>query len=424
MNKRRAVITGYGLITPLGKDAIETFDKASKGISGIDYIKSFDTTGLPCTIGGEVKNEWISDLENSRFSKYASRGCLLLLRAVQEAYEQAGLKEITNTSQIGISIGCHGDNPKVKDMVFVHKFYDGKGNWDYHKLQKAGGYSFLNFMKRKPDIVTSIIAHKFDCKGLNIVTVSACSAGAQAIGEAYKAVIDGRCKVMITGGAESIIDFFGYLGFTLLKALAERYSSPQGASRPFDRKRSGFVMSEGAGVLILEDYEHATTRGAKIYGEVLGYGSSTDAYRITDMHPQGLGAVIAMKKAIADAGLTTNDIDYINAHGTSTIQNDITETLAIKQVFGERAREIPISSNKSMLGHTIAGAGAIEAVLTIMGMNNSIILATINYEFPDPKCDLYYVPNKAIMKEHKIALSNSFGFGGQNACLCLGKFLS
>lgn len=423
MKKKRVLITGYGLITPLGQNADETFKNASEGKSGIDYIKSFETKNLPCNIGGEVKDDWLSDLDTARFGKYSSRGCLLFLKALQEAYSLAQLDKVTDRYQVGVSIGSHGDNPNVKDMAFLHRFYDGKGQWDFDGLSKTGGYSFLNFMKRKPDIVSSIVAHKFDCRGTNLITVSACAAGAQAIGEAYKAILDSKCKVMITGGAESVIDFFGFLGFISLKALAEKYNTPQSASRPFDRKRNGFVMSEGAGALIIEDYQHAIDRKAHIFGEILGYGSSSDAYRITDMHPQGAGAVIAMKKAISDAGLNINQIEYINAHGTSTLQNDMTETLAIKQVFGQRAKEIPISSNKSMLGHTIAAAGAIEAILTIMGINKSIILPTINYEFPDPKCDLYYVPNDAIFKEHNIALSNSFGFGGQNACLCIGKFI-
>jgi 3-oxoacyl-[acyl-carrier-protein] synthase II len=227
---------------------------------------------------------------------------------------------------------------------------------------------------------------------------------------------------MIAGGCEATIDFSGMSGFILLKALAEKYTEPQKASRPFDRKRNGFVMSEGAGAVVLEELEHARSRGATVFGELLGYGASADAYRITDTHPKGLGAVIAMKGALEDASLTPDDVDYINAHGTSTMQNDLTETRAVKEVFGERAREIPMSSNKSMLGHTIAAAGAIECILTLVGINRSIILPTINHESRDPKCNLDYVPNEAREKEHKVALSNSFGFGGQNACLCIGKF--
>jgi len=233
---------------------------------------------------------------------------------------------------------------------------------------------------------------------------------------------DGRCDVMIAGGCEATIDFSGMVGFILLKALCEKYTEPARASRPFDRKRNGFVMSEGAGAVILEEMNHALSRGATIYGEILGYGSSADAYRITDTHPKGLGAIIAMKTAVEDAGLTPDDIEYINAHGTSTIQNDLTETRAIKEVFGERARKIPVSSIKSQIGHTIAAAGAIECILTLMGINRAIILPTINYEYPDPKCDLDYVPNEARRVSHRFALSNSFGFGGQNACLCIGKW--
>jgi 3-oxoacyl-[acyl-carrier-protein] synthase II len=249
--------------------------------------------------------------------------------------------------------------------------------------------------------------------------VSACAAGAQAIGEAARTIREGKAEAMIAGGCEATLDFMGLVGFTLIKALAERYRSPQQASRPFDRKRSGFVMSEGAGAVVLEALEHARARGAPILGELLGYGDSADAYRITDTHPRGEGAVLAMQGALEDAGLSPADIEYINAHGTSTQQNDAIETLAIREVFGPRAKTIPVSSNKSMLGHTIAAAGAIECILTLVGMQRSTILPTINYEFPDPKCDLDYVPNAARQQRHRVALSNSFGFGGQNACLCI-----
>jgi 3-oxoacyl-[acyl-carrier-protein] synthase II len=227
---------------------------------------------------------------------------------------------------------------------------------------------------------------------------------------------------MIAGGCEAALNFTGFVGFVLIRALSEKYSSPQKASRPFDRKRNGFVMSEGAGAVVLEELEHARSRGVPILGELLGYGASADAYRITDTHPRGEGAVIAIKSAIKDAVLGPEDIDYINAHGTSTSQNDMAETRAIKEVFGQRANDIPVSSNKSLLGHTIAAAGAIESILTLVGINRSILLPTINYEFRDPKCNLDYVPNEARQKEHRTAISNSFGFGGQNACLCIGKF--
>ena len=227
---------------------------------------------------------------------------------------------------------------------------------------------------------------------------------------------------MIAGGAEATLDFMGMSGFILLKALSEKYETPQRASRPFDRKRNGFVMSEGAGAVVIEELDHARSRGATILGEIRGYASSADAYRITDTHPKGLGAVIAMKGALDDATLTPDDVDYINAHGTSTTQNDLTETRAVKEVFGDRAARIPISSNKSMLGHTIAAAGAIECILSLMGINRSVLLPTINHEFRDPKCNLDYVPNEAREYRHNVVISNSFGFGGQNACLCINGF--
>jgi 3-oxoacyl-[acyl-carrier-protein] synthase II len=425
MPERRVVVTGYGMITPIGKDADETFEKTSRGLSGIDFIKSFDTRGLPCGIGGEVDDRWIDELQDGRaqrLNKFSSRGLRLMMIATSEAARRAGLDGLTNRERIGVSLGSHGDNPSVEDIRHLHRFYDGHGTWDMKGMMETGGYSFLNFFRRKPDAATSLLSMHYNCKGPNLSFVSACSAGAQAVGEAYRLIREGTSDVMVAGGCEATLNFTGFIGFVLIKALVEKYTSPEKASRPFDRKRNGFVMSEGAGCLILEDLAHARARGAGIYGEILGYGDSADAYRITDTHPKGDGAILAMKAALGDAGLSIHDIDYINAHGTSTVQNDLTETRAIKAVFGDRAGLVPVSSNKSMLGHTIAAAGAIECILTLIGMERSIMLPTINHEYPDPKCDLDYVPNEARSKDHSRALSNSFGFGGQNACLCIGTF--
>jgi 3-oxoacyl-[acyl-carrier-protein] synthase II len=419
------VVTGQGMITPLGRNTEETFDKASRGLSGLDYITSFDTRGLPCRIGGQVKDAWLDDVLDppaQRFYKFSSRGLKLMRIAALEATGQARLGEITNRDRVGVAFGFHGDSPAVEDIIFLHRFYDGKGAWDVKGLTRRGGYSPLNFLRRKPDVSTAILSILGLCRGPSLSVVSACAAGAQAIGEASGLIRDGRADVMIAGGSEAPLNLLGFVGFVLIRALAERYPAPEKASRPFDRKRNGFVMSEGAGVVVLEELGHARARGAPILGEILGYGASADAYRITDVHPKGLGAVLAMEGALEDAGLEPREVDYINAHGTSTIQNDIAETVAIKQVFGDRAKEVPVSSNKSMLGHAIAAAGAIECILTLIGMSRSLLLPTINYEWPDPKCDLDYVPNEARSKEHRVALSNSFGFGGQNACLCLGRF--
>jgi 3-oxoacyl-[acyl-carrier-protein] synthase II len=424
-SQRRVVVTGYGMLTASGKNTAQTFENCSRGLSGIDYIKSFDTTGLPCQIAGEVNNDWVREFEDStdqKLRKFSSRGLRLMRIAVSEAAQQAGLDEIKSRENIGVSLGSHGDNPAVEDLKSIHKFYDGEGNWDMKNLLKVGGYPFLHFFRRKPDAAASILSTTFDCKGPVLSIVSACAAGSQAIGEAAQLIKDSKCDVMIAGGCEATVDFTGMIGFILLKALCEKYTEPQKASRPFDRRRSGFVMSEGAGALVLEELDHAQARGAHILGEIKGYGSSADAYRITDTHPKGTGAVIAMKAAMDDAAISPDQVDYINAHGTSTTQNDLTETRAIKEVFGERAKEIPVSSNKSMLGHAIAAAGPIECILSMMGINSSTILPTINHESRDPKCNLDYVPNEARQKEHNIVISNSFGFGGQNACLCIGRF--
>jgi len=423
-NRKRVVVTGYGMITPIGKNSQETFENAKNGVSGIDFLSSFETQGLPCRIGGQVDDSWLNAFPAQGLQgieKCNSRGLKLMISAVSEAVESARLNSIENRDRIGVSLGYHGENPSVEDMLTLYR-YSGKDVWDIRGLTANGVYSFFNFFRRKPDVATSILSILFNCRGSNITTVSACAAGAQAIGEALGIIREGRADVMIAGGCESNLNFSGFIGFVLIRALSERYSSPEKASRPFDRKRNGFVMSEGAGSLVLESLDHALERNAPILAEVLGYGSSADAFRITDIHPKGDGAVFAMQGALADAGLAPEDIDYINAHGTSTLQNDQIETLAIKRIWGERSKKIAVSSNKSMIGHTIAAAGAIEAGLTIMGLNASVLLPTINYEFPDPKCDLDYIPNLAREQVHEIALSNSFGFGGQNACLCFGKF--
>jgi 3-oxoacyl-[acyl-carrier-protein] synthase II len=420
--RRRVVITGYGMVTPLGRNTKETFQKACQGESGIDYIRSFDTSGLPCRIGGEVDDSCL-EINAGKLEKFASRGLKLMMVAAREAVEQSRLDEIPNREQVGVSLGSHGDNPPMEEVMFLHRFYDGNGKWDIQSLLREGGYSYLQFFRRKPDVAAAMLSAAFDCRGSNLSIVSACAAGAQAIGEAFHLIRAGGAVAMIAGGCEATLDFVGLAGFVLIKALAERYAAPQKASRPFDRRRCGFVLSEGAGALVLEELQHARSRGAPILGEILGYGDSADAYRITDTHPKGEGAILAMERALDDGSLAPADVDYINAHGTSTLQNDAVETLAIKEVFGQRSKTIPVSSNKSMFGHTIAAAGAIECILTLVGIQRSIILPTINYEFPDPKCDLDYVPNVARHHEHRMALSNSFGFGGQNGCLCVGKFV-
>jgi 3-oxoacyl-[acyl-carrier-protein] synthase II len=424
-DKRRVAITGYGMVTPLGMDSGETFEQAALGRSGIDFLKNFDPAGLPCQIGGEVDSGRLEEAEarlpRSKVQRYLSRGARFMRVAAGEALGMAGLEGAPELAGAGLSLGSHGENSPVKDIAGLHRFFDGQ-RWDVAALAGDGGYPFRNFFLRKSDVATAALSMLFGLEGPNISICSACSAGPQAIGEAYYMIKEGRADLMLAGGCESTMNFVGFVGFVLITALSEKYDTPQSASRPFDRKRNGFVMSEGAGAVVLEELGHARRRGAPILGELLGYGSSADAYRITDTHPKGLGAIFAMRAALEDAGLGPGGIDYISAHGTSTQMNDLAETRAIKEVFGERAKDIPVSSVKSMLGHTIAAAGAIEMILALMGINRSVLLPTINYETRDPKCDLDYVPNEARKEEHRTAISNSFGFGGQNACLVVGKF--
>jgi 3-oxoacyl-[acyl-carrier-protein] synthase II len=418
------VVTGFGMITPLGRTTEETFQNCARGMSGIGPITSFDVRGLPCQVGGAVRNEWLrasDDILDKRSERLSSRALRLMVIAARDAAAQARLEAIPQRERIGVSLGTFGETPAVEDVVLLHRFYDSHKGWDLEGLMRQGGAALFHFFRRKPDVASAILALVFNCRGYNLATASTCAAGAQAIGEAYRIIRAGKCDVMIAGGCDATLNFTGFIGFILLKALAERYATPQSASRPFDRKRTGFVMAEGAAALILEEFEHARRRDAPILGEILGYGASSDAYRITDTHPQGEGAVMAMRSALADASLGPEDVDYINAHGTSTIKNDWAESIAIAQVFGARKKDIPVSSNKSMLGHAIGASGAIELILTLVGMSRSVILPTINYDFPDPRCDLWTVPNEAIHQEHRIALSNSFGFGGQNACLCIGN---
>ncbi|MBI2131845.1 MAG: beta-ketoacyl-[acyl-carrier-protein] synthase family protein [Candidatus Tectomicrobia bacterium] len=429
--RKRVVVTGYGLMSPLGPDVASTFAAAREGRSGVRRLRNFDPARLPCQIGGEVETAWLEERENPahrRLGKFSTRGVRMARVAAAEAAAAARLGEIGDRSRLGVALGSHGEHPGTGDLLRLFPHWrpggDGpwQGIWDFEGFARAGGYDFLGFYRRKVDVATSVLAVALDCQGPTASICSACAAGAQAVGEAVRLIRSGKADVMVAGGCESALSYVGFVGFVLLTALAEKYESPERASRPFDRKRNGFVMSEGAGALVLEELGHARARRAPVLGEVLGYGDSADAFRITDMHPKGAGAVLAMRGALRDAGVEPGQVEYINAHGTSTPKSDSTETMAIKEVFGGHAKRVPVSSNKSMLGHTIGAAGAIEAILTLEGMRRSEILPTINYENRDPKCDLDYVPNETRPAAHRIALSNSFGFGGQNACLCLGRF--
>jgi 3-oxoacyl-[acyl-carrier-protein] synthase II len=413
---RRVVITGLGAITPLGQTVKETWENLVKGKSGVGYIDRFDTSNLPVKIAAQIRNfdplKRLSQKEAGVPIKKLDLFSIYALWAAEEAIEDSALlKGPFDPDRVGVIIasGIGGVETLEREIIVGYtKGYD-----------RISPYLIPMMI---PDMASGLIAIKYRFKGPNYCTVSACASSAHAIGDAFRLIRYGDADVMIVGGSEAPIIPTAVAGFSSMKALSTRNDEPEKASRPFDRDRDGFVMGEGAAVLVLEEYEHAMRRGAKIYAELVGYGSTADAYHITAPCVDGEGAVKCMLRALEDAKLSPDEVDYINAHGTSTKLNDAVETLAIKKVFGERAYKIPISSTKSMIGHLLGAAGAIEAVATIMTIHTGIIHPTINYENPDPECDLDYVPNEARKKEVNVAISNSFGFGGHNVCLVFKKF--
>jgi len=427
MSRKRVVITGMGAVTPLGSSVASTWEGVIAGRSGIAPITHFDASGFPSKIAGEVKDfdftHWIQknpDLEktmsNTRFA----------LGACDEAIRDSGLD-------------WDGLDPRAKGIYYAA----GDGGAPVDTLASAFSRSFtgddrmfdlLTYLdvrlsqtdgraetEKQPAAALKHLLKFYGIRGPAYNCLTACAASAQAIGEAAEIIREGRARIMLSGGSHSMIHPFGVAGFCLLTALSTSNDSPATASRPFDAMRNGFVLSEGAGALVLEDYEHAVARGARIHGELAGYGVTADAYRLTDTHPQGVGAVESLRMAMKDAELAPEEVDYVNAHGTSTKVNDMVESLAIKEVFGERARQVPVSSTKSMTGHLIAAAGVVELQFCLLAMRDGVVPPTVNYQYPDPECDLDYVPNKSRRAEVKAALSNSFGFGGQNVVLAVKK---
>lgn len=412
-NINRVVVTGIGMLTPLGRNLTETWDGLIKGKSGIDYITLFDPSNVETRFAGEVKEfdptEYISRKDARRMDRFAQ----LAVAASQEVMEQSQLEILdTNQGDIGIIIGSGiGGLTTLFEQMKV--------------LIEKGPSRISPFLAPMmiSDMAAAQVSIALGIKGPNLCVTSACSSGSDAIGAAYELIKYGDAQAAITGGSEAIINELGIATFSALKAISTRNDSPQTASRPFDIDRDGFVISEGAGILLLENLEHANKRGIKPMAEIIGYGASADAYHVTQPIASGEGAARAMRIAITKAGIEPNQIDYINAHGTSTQLNDKMETQAIKTVFGDYAYQIPISSTKSMLGHLIGGAGAVEAAICIKAIQEGMIPPTINLNNPDPECDLDYVPNKARPTRVITALSNSFGFGGHNAALIFRKFV-
>ena len=412
--RRRVVVTGMGAITPIGLNVKQLWENSLAGKSGAGPIKSFDVSQYDTKIACEVKGfdplHFIDRKSVNRmdlFTQYA-------MASADMAVKDSSLDlEKENKERIGVIFGSGIG-----------------GMWTWHKqmqmMYESGGPHRISpfFVPMMiADIAAGHISMRYQAKGPNYATTSACATSSHAIADAFMLLQRGAADVVFTGGSEAAISPMGVGGFNAMKALSTRNDEPEKASRPFDMQRDGFVMGEGSGMIILEELQHALKRSARIYGEIIGIGLTADAYHITAPAPGGEGAIRSMRLCLQDAGLNPTDVDYINAHGTSTPFNDKSETQAIKSVFGEHAYKLHVSSTKSMTGHLLGAAGAVEAIFTLLALQNNEMPPTINYEFPDPDCDLNYIPNKPVRKTVNVALSNTFGFGGHNASLLFKKFL-
>src|SRR6478672_3296672 len=423
--RRRVVVTGMGCINPLGNDVEAMWKGVKEGRSGVAYTTIFDASKFPTKISAEIKNWDITKTgEDAQTWKHRARHTKFACGAAKQAVAQSGILDAKlDPTRIGVYLGCGEgaqDFTSFAQMVTAALKPDGL---DLAAFAKKG-LEILNpaaEIEQEPNMPAGYVAGLFNLQGPNANCLTACAASSQAIGEATEIIRRGDADAMLSGGAHSMIHPFGVTGFNLLTALSTRNDEPTRASRPFDRQRDGFVLGEGGGMVVLEEYEHARNRGAPIFGEILGYGTTADAYRITDIHPEGRGAIACMRMALADAKLDSSAIGYVNAHGTSTSVNDRVESLACKMVFGERAMQTPVSSTKSMMGHLIAAAGVTELIVCLLAIRDNTLPPTINYENPDPDCDLDYIPNHARQAKCDYALNNSFGFGGQNITVVVGR---
>lgn len=410
--KHRVVITGMGCISPLGNSVKETWESLVAGKSGAGPITKFDASTFPTRIAAEVKNFNPEEYVDKKDVKKYDLFCFYALAAAKEAMEQAGLADNNfNHERAGCCIGAGIGGFKVIE--------------DTQSAYLAGGYKKVSpfFI---PGVIINIanglVSIKYSLKGPNISMVTACATGTHSIGDAARIIERGDADMMVAGGVEAAITPLAVAGFTNMRALTRRNDEPEKASRPFDKDRDGFLIGEGGGILVLESLEHAKARGAKILGEIVGYGMSSDAYHVTLPASDGNGARRCMEAAIKDAGITPDKIGYINTHGTSTPAGDVLETKAIKDIFGSSAKTVKISSTKSMTGHLLGAAGAVEGIITMMAVNEGVVPPTINIENQDEQCDLDYTPNKAVKHEMEYGLSNSFGFGGTNASLVFKKY--
>jgi len=407
LDKRRVVVTGLGLVTPVGNSVSESWENILAGRSGIDTITHFDTADFPVRIGGSVKNFNVEDYISAKDAKKMDPFIHYGIAAGMQAFRDAGLEVTeTNAYRIGVAIGSGiGGLPGIE-----------KGTETLlHKGPRRLSPFFVpsNII----NMVSGNLSIELGVKGPNFAIVTACASGTHSIGDAARIIEHGDADVMIAGGAEMASSPTALAGFANAKALSTRNEDPQAASRPWDRDRDGFVLSDGSGVIVLEEYEHAKRRGARIYAEVAGYGMSGDAYHMTAPSQDGDGAARCMQNALADAGMEASDVDYINAHGTSTPAGDVIESNAVKRVFGGKSKNLAISSTKSMIGHLLGAAGGVEAVFSILAICDNVAPPTINLDNPDADCDLDYVPHEARQMKIDVTLSNSFGFGGTNGCI-------
>ena len=409
-NRRRVVITGIGAVTPLAIGAEQSWQALCQGKSGVARVTKFDPSGFGAQIAAEVKDFHPEDFMDAKRVRRTDPFIHYALAAARMAMDDSGLTiNDNNADRVGIVVGtCTGGMNFYEENVFA--------------LRDEGPEAVSPFFIPGfiPNMAAGLISIAFGAKGPSKCVVTACATGTTAIGDALRLIQYGEADAMIAGGSEAYILPAGFVALDKMRAISRRNDAPQKASRPFDKERDGFVLGEGAGIVILEEMESAIRRGAKIYAEPVGYGCNIDGYHITA--PDWQSQARCIKLALNDAGISPGEVDYINAHGTATVLNDLSETKAIKAVLGEHSKKVPISSNKSMMGHLLAAAGAVEAIFTVLTMRDGIIPPTINYETPDPECDLDYVPNVARKAEVNTAFSNSFGFGGANAVLVFGKF--
>ncbi len=411
MDKRRVVITGRGAISPIGNDVHTTWENAKKGVNGIDFIKSYDTTDHDVKIAAEIKDFDFEEYFGKKAMKRMDRFVMLAMIASKEAVTNAGLSfEGKDTSRYGVFYGSG-----IGGLKMIAEQEDKAKEKGYNRVSPFFIPSAII------NIAAGNIAIEYGLKGIATASVTACASASNSIGEAFHKIRDGYLDLALAGGSEATVIPLGIAGFSVMQAL-NKSNDPLNASTPFDKERSGFVMGEGATTLVLESLEHAKARNANIYGEIVGYGSTCDAFHITSPSENGEGAMNSMLSAIRDASLEVNDVDYINAHGTSTPLNDAVETLAIKRAFGEHAKEIKISSTKSMTGHLLGASGAIEALFCVEAVREGFVPPTINYKHFDPACDLDYTVNEGVVKNINVALSNSLGFGGHNATLVFQKY--